>query len=103
VDQRYSRHRERRRPSCAGQNPRPTKVKIFDQLLGLVHALLGLAILIALLGIANTLALSVGERIRGVGLLGVISLLAALAGMLAAVGPSRRAAKLDILRAIASE
>ena len=33
----------------------------------------------------------------------VIVLLAALAGMLAAVQPSRRAAKLDILQAIVSE
>lgn len=139
-----------------------SQVKIFDQLLGLVYALLGLAILIALLGIANTLALSIGERIREVGLLravgmtraqlrstirweaviialqgtalglviglffgwaltaamhdqgvtvfrvpvtsiAVVVLLAALAGMLAAVQPSRRAAKLDILRAIVSE
>ena len=32
-----------------------------------------------------------------------IVVLAALAGMLAAIGPSRRAAKLDVLRAIASE
>ena len=138
------------------------QVKIFDQLIGLVYALLGLAILIALLGITNTLALSIGERIREVGLLRavgmtraqlrstirweavivalqgtalglvigvffgwaltaamhdqgvtefhvpglnllVIVLLAALAGMLAAVGPSRRAAKVDILRAIVSE
>jgi putative ABC transport system permease protein len=133
-----------------------------DQMLGLIYALLGLAILIALLGIANTLALSIFERIREIGLLRavgmtrpqlrsairwesviialqgtalglllgmffgwamvraledegltvfrvpygslvVIVVLAALAGMLAAVGPSRRAAKLDVLRAIVSE
>jgi putative ABC transport system permease protein len=139
-----------------------SQVQIFNQLLGLVYALLALAILIALLGIANTLALSIGERIREVGLLRAVGmtraqlrstirweavvialqgtalglvigvffgwaltaamhdqgvtelhvpglnllaivLLAALAGMLAAVGPSRRAAKLDILRAIVSE
>ena len=138
------------------------QVKIFNQMLGLVYALLGLAILIALLGIANTLALSIGERVREVGLLRavgmtraqlrstirweaviialqgtglglvigiffgwaltaamhdqgitvfhvpvtsllVIVLLAAVAGMLAAVQPSRRAAKLDILQAIVSE
>ena len=133
-----------------------------DQMLGLIYALLGLAILIALLGIANTLALSILERIREIGLLRavgmtrpqlrsairwesviialqgtalglllglffgwamvraledegltvfrvpygslvVIVVLAALAGMLAAIGPSRRAAKLDVLRAIVSE
>lgn len=139
-----------------------SQVKLFNQLLGLVYALLGLAILIALLGIANTLALSIGERVREVGLLRavgmtraqlrstirweaviialqgtvlglvigiffgwaltaamhdqgitvfrvpvtnllIIVLLAALAGMLAAVQPSRRAAKQDILQAIVSE
>jgi putative ABC transport system permease protein len=40
-----------------------------DQLLGLVYGLLGLAILIALLGIANTLSLSLYERTRELGLL----------------------------------
>jgi putative ABC transport system permease protein len=133
-----------------------------NQMLGLVYALLGLAILIALLGIANTLALSIFERTREIGLLRavgmtrsqlrsairwesviialqgtalglaiglffgwalvqaledegmtvfrvpyvsllVIVVLAALAGMVAAIGPSRRAAKLDVLRAVVSE
>ena len=40
-----------------------------DQMLGLVYGLLGLAILIALLGIANTLSLSLHERTRELGLL----------------------------------
>ncbi|MPZ96957.1 MAG: FtsX-like permease family protein, partial [Propionibacteriales bacterium] len=40
-----------------------------DQLLTLIYALLGLAIIIAVLGIVNTLALSVIERTREVGLL----------------------------------
>ena len=40
-----------------------------DMLLGIVYALLGLAVLIALMGIANTLALSVHERARELGLL----------------------------------
>jgi putative ABC transport system permease protein len=132
-----------------------------DIILNLIYGLLGLAIVIALIGIANTLALSVHERRRELGLLravgmtrpqvrsairwesvmivlmgtlfgfvlaaagswGIISaiegdrpipfvvppaqlttivVLAALAGVLAAVGPARRAAKLDILAAIAS-
>ena len=133
-----------------------------DQLLALVYALLALAIVIALLGIGNTLALSIFERTRELGVLravgmtrsqlrstirwesviialqgtllgvviglffgwvmvqaladqgidtfkvpfgslGVVVVLAALAGVLAAVAPSRRAAKLNVLRAIAAE
>lgn len=135
--------------------------KFVDQLLGLIYALLGLAILIALLGIGNTLALSILERIRelgvlravgmtrgqvrsavrweaviiavqgtllgiGVGLffgwalisalsaqgvtrfavpvtsLAVVVLLGNLAGVAASVLPARRAAKIDVLRALAS-
>ena len=132
-----------------------------NQILGLIYALLGLAVLIAVLGIANTLALSIFERTRELGLLravgmtraqlrsavrwesvlialfgtglglvvglafgssmvlaladegfgnvvipvgqlAVIAVLAALCGVLAAVLPARRAAKLDILAAIAT-
>jgi len=133
-----------------------------NRLLSLVYALLGLAVLIAVLGIVNTLALSMMERTREVGLLRAVGmsraqlramvrwesvaiavlgavlgivlgvvfgvalqsalsgeglevlaipwgrlagfvLLAALVGVLAAVWPARRAAKLDVLRAIATE
>jgi putative ABC transport system permease protein len=136
--------------------------KQIDQLLGLVSALLGLAILIALFGIVNTLALSIFERVRELGLLravgatrrqlrsmirweGVIIAVlgavlglvigtffgwtmvralkgegftafavpggqlaayvvaAGLAGILAAVLPGRRAAKVDVLRAVTTE
>lgn len=133
-----------------------------DQLLIIINVLLLLAILIAVLGIANTLALSVLERIHEIGLLravgmtrrqtrrmirwegaivsafgasvgvvvGILFGLAALsampedlvtvtrvpipnmigllifsvfAGLLAAIFPARRAGKLDVLAAIASE
>jgi putative ABC transport system permease protein len=136
--------------------------KPVNQLLALVYALLALAVLIALLGIANTLALSIYERTRELGLMradgmtrsqlrssirwesviialqgtvlglviGVffgwalvkamnsqgitafsvpyttlvaVVVLAGLAGVVAAVLPGRRAAKLDVLRAVVSE
>jgi putative ABC transport system permease protein len=136
--------------------------KQIDVFLYFVYALLGLAVIIAVLGIVNTLALSVIERTREIGLLravglsrrqlrrmvrlesvivavlgatlgvvmgiafgvalqraiadqgvdvlsipwvqlGVFVLLSALAGVLAAVFPARRAARLDVLRAIGAE
>jgi len=138
------------------------QAKPIKQMLSLVYALLALAILIALLGIGNTLALSIFERTRELGvmravgmtrhqlramvrwesviialqgtvlglLIGVffgwalvlamrsqgitefsvpvlslviVVVLAALAGAAAAIWPSRRAAKLNILRAIVTE
>ena len=138
------------------------QAKPIKQMLSLVYALLALAILIALLGIGNTLALSIFERTRELGvmravgmtrhqlramvrwesviialqgtvlglLIGVffgwalvlamrsqgitefsvpvlslviVVVLAALAGAVAAIWPSRRAAKLNILRAIVTE
>jgi putative ABC transport system permease protein len=131
-------------------------------MLNLIYGLLALAVIIALIGIANTLALSVHERTRELGLLravgmtrrqvrtlvrwesvmiaafgtglglllalagawaiirsltdegitqvvvpgvriGVIVACAVVAGVLAAVAPARRAARLDILHAIGAE
>ena len=133
-----------------------------DQVLGLVYALLALAIVIALMGIGNTLALSIFERTRELGLLravwmtrkqlrstirwesviiavqgtvlglvigvffgwalvtalsdegievfklpvgslAVVMVLAAVAGVGAAIRPSRRASNLNVLAAIAAE
>ena len=133
-----------------------------DTMLGLFYALLMLAVVIALLGIANTLALSIYERTRELGLLravgmgrsqvrstvrweaiiiavfgttlglavgtffgwaivraladegidtltvpvtslAVVTLIAGFAGAMAAVMPARRAAKLDVLKALVTE
>ncbi len=136
--------------------------KQIDQVLNLVYGLLALAVLIALIGIANTLALSTYERTRELGLLRavgmtrgqlrasvrkesliisllgsaeglivgslfgwamvralgsqgitelvfpvgqllIVAALAGVAGIVAALGPGRRAARIDVLRAIAAE
>src|ERR687895_54138 len=164
VQEQITQRVDRRFPTVDTLNQQELKdnqEEQINQLVGFFYVLLALAIVISLLGIVTTLALSIHERTRELGMLravgmsrrqvrrlvryesvitaligailgtilGVIFaalvsrpladegfelaypigtllillLLAALAGVVAAIGPARRAARLDVLRALAYE
>jgi putative ABC transport system permease protein len=155
---------KQRFPTVEVQNQSQLKDQQEEQvnsLLGLVYALLSLAVIVSLFGIVNTLALSIHERTRELGMLRAVGMsrrqvrtmvryeavitaligailgtvlgvifavlvsrpladdgfklsypvatlitllvLAAVAGVVAAIGPARRASRLDVLRALAYE
>lgn len=151
-------------PTVKSENQEELKDSIAEQLnalLGIVFALLALSVIVSLFGIVNTLALSIHERTRELGLLRAVGtsrrqvrrivryeavitamigavlgavlgvvfavvvsrpladegfvlsipvgqlitmlVLAAVAGVIAAIGPARRASKMDVLEALAYE
>ena len=155
---------EQQFPTVQVQDQEELKDSIAEELnslLGIIYVLLALSVVVSLFGIVNTLALTIHERTRELGLLravgtsrrqirrtvryeavitaligGVLGLtlgvlfavlvsrpladegftlsipigqligllvLAALAGVLAAIGPARRASRLDVLEALAYE
>jgi putative ABC transport system permease protein len=155
---------DKRFPTVESLNQRELKQnqsKGFDQLLGLIYALLSLAVIVSIFGIVNTLVLTIHERTRELGLLRAVGMsrrqvrqlvryeavitaligailgavlgvffavivsrpiadegfvltipvgsivffliFSALAGVLAAIPPARRASRLNVLEALAYE
>ena len=88
-DHRAAADRHREGPRRVRRRSRSQQINLF---LYFIYALLGLAVVIAVLGIINTLALSVIERTREVGLLRAVGLSppAAAADGAAGVGRGRR-------------
>jgi putative ABC transport system permease protein len=164
VERRVKRLVSTRYPSAEAldqEELKQTQEEQINGLVSLIYALLALAVIVSIFGIVNTLALSIHERTRELGMLRavgmtrrqvkrviryeavitaligallgtalgvlfaalisrpladegfelaypvgqlvVILVLAALAGVVAAIGPARRAAKLDVLDALAYE
>jgi putative ABC transport system permease protein len=164
VQDRLDRAIERPFPTAEVLNQQELKDKQeaqINQLLGLIYGLLSLAVVVSLFGIANTLALSIHERTRELGMLRAVGMsrrqvrrmiryeavitaligailglilgiifatlisvpleeegfelsyapgtlillmvLAGIAGVVAAIGPARRAARLNVLEALAYE
>jgi putative ABC transport system permease protein len=103
----YERTRELGMMRAIGTSRRQIRQMIrYESLItAMIGGILGLAIGVVGAILVTTFALSGSEYVQSipVGTLVVLLIVAALAGLLAAQGPARRAARLDVLSALASE